>query len=130
VLIVGRYEDDRRHAVGANRFDDLEPVHLRHLDVQEDEIGGQIVDGGERLLAVAGLRDDLHVRLRRQQAGDPLSGQRLVVRDYDLHLLHGVSFAKAARHAAGPATPRRRVSTPPNGSAQPLTAAHPGRALP
>ena len=44
VLIVGGDEDDERHALGPDRLDDFEPVHLRHLDVEEHQIRRVIHD--------------------------------------------------------------------------------------
>jgi hypothetical protein len=61
VLIVSGDEDHERHALGADRLDDVEPVHLGHLDVEEDQLRGEVLDGGDRLLAVAALTGDLDV---------------------------------------------------------------------
>ena len=55
VLIVRGDEDDERHPLAADRLDDLEAVHLRHLDVEEHEVRRVIVDRGDGFLAVAAL---------------------------------------------------------------------------
>ena len=44
VLIVRGDEDHERHALAADRLDHLEPVHLRHLDVEEHQIRRVIHD--------------------------------------------------------------------------------------
>ena len=81
VLIVGGDEDDERHALGADRLDHLEAVHLRHLHVEEHQVRRVIQDGGDGLLAVAALADDLDVRLGAKQARQPLARERFVVDD-------------------------------------------------
>src|SRR5204863_6732057 len=53
VLIVRRYEDDQRHLLGADGLNHLEAVHLRHLDVEEHEVGRQLDDGFGGFFAVA-----------------------------------------------------------------------------
>ena len=81
MLIVGGDEDDERHALAADRFDHLEAVHLRHLHVEEHQIGFVIHDGGDSFLAVAALRDDLDILLVGQQPGQPLARERFIVHD-------------------------------------------------
>ena len=53
VLIVGGHEDHERHALAADRLDDLEAVHVRHLDVEKHQLRRMILDGRHGLLAVA-----------------------------------------------------------------------------
>ena len=47
-LIVRRHEDDVRHPRRASRPYDLEPVELRHLHVQKDEIRGERLERRQR----------------------------------------------------------------------------------
>ena len=88
VLIVGGHEDHERHALAADGFDHLEAVHLRHLHVEEHEIRLVIDDRRDGFFAVAALADDLDVRLARQQPGQPLPRERLIVHDQRPDFLH------------------------------------------
>ena len=50
----------------------LDAVHLRHPDVHQHDVGGELVDQPDRLDAVAGRADDLHARPgRRRSPGRP-----------------------------------------------------------
>ena len=89
VLIVGGHEDDERHALAPDRFDDLEAVHVRHLDIEEDELRRVIQDRRHGFLAVTTLAHHLDVGLARQQGRQPLARERLVVHDQGLDLFQG-----------------------------------------
>ena len=80
VLVVGGDEDDLG-GVGAEGLDDVETGHLRHLDVEEDEVGAEGDDPLDRLLAVAALADDLDVGLLLEEVAEPLAREGLVVDD-------------------------------------------------
>ena len=81
ILVVGGHEDDGGHAVGSERLADGEPVHRRHLNVEEDEIGRIAPDGLEGLGAVRALPDHLDVRLLAEQRHEARAGHRLIVDD-------------------------------------------------
>ena len=81
VLIVGGHEHDRRHALGADRLNHLEAVELRHVHVEEHEIGRLGEDGLDGFDAVPGFADHLDVRFRTEQRFHPLARERLVVDD-------------------------------------------------
>src|SRR5215470_20002289 len=53
VAIVGGDEDSQRHALDADGVNHLEAVHLRHLNIEEHEVGVACEDGLDRLVAVA-----------------------------------------------------------------------------
>ena len=59
----------------------LEPVHLRHPDVHEDDVGTLERHQVDGFGAVRGLADDLDVVGRSQQHGEAAAHQRLVVGD-------------------------------------------------
>ena len=65
----------------ADAFEDVEPVEVRHLDVQEDEVGLELLDRENGLAAVAAFAHDLDLRLLGQEAAQPLAREGLVVHD-------------------------------------------------
>ena len=88
VLVVGGDEDDRRHPLGADRVDHAEAVDAGHLDVEEDEVRRLVLDGRDRLRAVAALADDFDVLFLLQQRQHALARDRLVVNDQGSDLVH------------------------------------------
>ena len=81
VLVVGGREDHRH--VAADQVEHLEAVELRHLDVEEQQVGRQLRHGLHRLEAVGALRHDLDVRFGGQVLAEDRPRQRLVVHDGD-----------------------------------------------
>jgi len=79
VVIVSGDENDGRHVVGADGFDNGETVARRHLDVEENEIGLQLFDGGHGGVATGGFTDDLDVGLLTEKAQDFATSGRLVI---------------------------------------------------
>ena len=77
VGVVGGDED--HVGIRADELEDLEPVELRHPDVQKDEVGLQVVDGPDRLEPVGALGDDLHVRMPGRVLLDRRARELLVV---------------------------------------------------
>ena len=59
----------------------LQPAQARHLDVEEDQLGGLLSVGLQGGRPVARLSDDLHVAVLGQQCAQALPNQRLVVDD-------------------------------------------------
>ena len=88
VLVVRGHENDGRGAGGLQRAHDPEAVQFGHLDVEEDEVGRQPLDGGHRLGAVRRLADHFDVGLCREEAEDPLPRYRLIVNDERANLPH------------------------------------------
>ncbi len=87
VLVVGRHEDHRH--VAANQLQHLEPVELRHLDVEKQQVGVQLGHDLHRLEAVGALRDDVDAGRRRQVLANHRAGERLVVHDGDAECRRG-----------------------------------------
>jgi hypothetical protein len=103
VAIVGGDEDGRGHAVRADLADDVEPVAVRHLHVQEGDVGGLPAQHLRRRAAGGALADDHDVRFLRGQGAQALAGQGLVVGDEDARRVHQILQA-AGRPALRPPT--------------------------
>ncbi len=83
VLVVGGDEDHHRQGGRVQLLQHLEAVQLRHLHVEEDQIGGVPADRLDRLPAVGALAADLDVLEAVEQRAHAFSSQRLVVHDQD-----------------------------------------------
>ena len=81
VRVVRGHEDDGRHVVAVEVLDDVEAVHARHLDVEEDEVGLLALDHLDGARAVGAGADDFDVGLLGEQGGDAVTRQLLVVDD-------------------------------------------------
>ena len=77
----------------------LDPVEQRHADVHQHDVGAQRARELDRLLAVAGLADDLHLAGRLEHRAEARAHQRLVVGDQQ---------AQPVLTAAAPRAPRSR----------------------
>src|SRR6266436_9458586 len=62
ILIVGSNKDDVR-LVLVQRFEHLKTTHLRHLDIQEDQIGRCRVNRLDRSATISTLTYDLRLRI-------------------------------------------------------------------
>jgi len=81
LLVRGEEDGERKRCaspLGA-RAEHGEPVALRHLDVEEDEIGGERLQRSDRRRTIATFSHDLHVGVHRQQLAHATARQRLVV---------------------------------------------------
>ena len=63
-----------------------ESVHLRHADVEEDEVGARPGNEREHLRARLRLADDLELTVAVERAADPVEDEPMVVRDHDSHV--------------------------------------------
>ena len=99
--LAARGEDDDR-SVGVLRepLGDREPVGVRQHDVEQDELGAQLLDGGERGRSVIGLADDRKAAGLEQPAGE--TAEAGVVVD-DQHRLRHVRdrLTQVAARASG-----------------------------
>jgi hypothetical protein len=64
----------------------LDAVRRRQAQVHEDDVGRQLLDGGERLAPAAGLAHDLDVLLEVQDVADAATEQGVAVDDDDPRL--------------------------------------------
>src|SRR5215472_8313891 len=86
VQVVGRQDHDpgrRLHPDADQAPRGLDPVHARHADVHEDDVGAEPAHRLDRLDAVCGLAHDLDVRLGVQEQAEAGSDHRVVVDDDD-----------------------------------------------
>jgi hypothetical protein len=77
---VGRQDDDFR--IGkfpANRDHRIQAVHFGHLQVHPSDVGPVLAELLNRFPAIHSLRYKAHVRLCRQDPGQPLSEHRVVI---------------------------------------------------
>ena len=109
VGVVGGDEDNGRHLLRPDLLDDGEAVALWHVDIQDDEVGGQPPDGGDRLGDVAAVGHHPHLGLAAQQVAQALPRERLVVDDdrAELHPLVVPSRERCQIRARG--MPPRRM---------------------
>jgi hypothetical protein len=81
VSVVRGYEDRERHFVDADRLDDRKTVHFGHLNVEQNEVRGEFVDGGDRGTSGIALSDDLHVWQLVEPRPQATTRKRLVIHD-------------------------------------------------
>jgi len=82
-MFMGRREHHaRRLRAGQQALGQLQAVQARHLDVEEDNLGRQLVDQAQRLDAVGGTAGDLQFGPgERQLPGQVVEQVRFVVGD-------------------------------------------------
>ncbi len=117
VLVVGGGEDHRGDTSDATQHVEAGP--LRHLHVEEAQVGLELVDDANRLVRIRGLADDLEVVNRCQQTLELLPRRFLVVDDQTANAHRAsspgsCSRAGTRRSACAPDPPglRRSSSVP------------------
>ena len=81
VLIIG--SDENEVSLAGERLGGLDAIHLRHVDVEKDDIGLEAVHYRDCLAAVAGFAHDHELGPRfLETAGDLLAHEALVVDDH------------------------------------------------
>ena len=91
-------------------FQDLKPVHPRHADIEEDEIGLEFIDGCHRLRAIAAFSNDPDPRDPLQILSQQRTGKRFVVdKDGGHGMIHGSGSVKDTSH---PFPGRDRIFNP------------------
>jgi hypothetical protein len=81
VLLERGDKDNDGEIVSGDPFEDAEPVHLRHLDIEEKEIGRMGPNRFDSRQAVRALRHAFHIRFLFQKPAESLARQRFVVDD-------------------------------------------------
>jgi hypothetical protein len=110
---VVKYEDMRGVRVRGKMASRLEPVHVRHADVEQHDVGSPLAGEGKRLDAVAGLGDHLDVLLRLEDHAEPAAHERLVVGDENTDHDGGDPIGSRARTAKPPSGRGPTSSSPP-----------------
>jgi hypothetical protein len=87
MLVVGGDEDDERDG-RCQAADDTEAVQAGHLDVEEDQVWVETLDGVECGLSVLGFADDLDVGFVGEEGADAFATEGFVV-DEERADLHG-----------------------------------------
>ena len=78
----------------------LEAAEPRHLDVEEDDVRLQPVDGRQRFDAVAGLADDLDAADLSEQVAELVAGQLFVVDEHGAQV-HGHAVTRSGSARSG-----------------------------
>ena len=71
----------RRRAETHDLFEKLDPIHVRHLDVERDDIGIQSLDSLPGFMGIGRLADDLDERVGPQTRGDEAAHRWAVIDD-------------------------------------------------
>src|SRR5712692_1715660 len=101
VLIVSGYEDHKRQLNRVHRFEHIEAVDLRHLDIQKQQIRFEVFYRGDGFFTVAAIAHNFNLRIAREHSPDAAPRQRLVVNDHCsgpsgcAHTITARSFARA-----------------------------------
>src|ERR1044071_3047437 len=85
VLVVGGDKNYFWKPIPPERFQGFKPIHLRHLHIQENKVGGFLLNSSDGLFAVFALPDYFHLVIIFQQAAYELSGQRLIINNYNFY---------------------------------------------
>ena len=99
VRVGRRDEDDGWHAVGTDGAHYAETIELRHLDVEQHDIGCVTSDRGHGVPPVAALADHLDIRLIGQQLAQAPPSERLIVDDQQPKRLACLRGTAAGVHA-------------------------------
>jgi hypothetical protein len=109
MLVERGHEHDRRHAVSSDRLDHGKAIDLGHLHIEEDEIGRERANGGDRRRPIPALSDDLDARLVPEQPQDPATGDRFIIDDHDTNA-HGERRQGSSISAMTPPSAESRTS--------------------
>ena len=77
--VVGRDEDNDRNLRPFELLQDRETIQVRHLHIQENELGRGLPDGIQRFQTGRAFGHDLRLRLLLQKMTKPLPAQGFVV---------------------------------------------------
>src|ERR1700694_1275603 len=85
VLIMRCEKDDCRYAFNGQRTQNVEPVHARHLDVEEYNIGRSLQNSVYRVSPIPAFSNDINILEPAQHEGHATARQRLVIDDQSPH---------------------------------------------
>src|SRR5436190_4149747 len=94
IMFIRRGKHDFRQLLETDCFNYCETIHLRHLHIEEDDVGTLRLDHSDSIPAITAFAHDLDLAIVLQHSTNELSRQRLVVCDQRLNLcgLHPVFF--------------------------------------
>src|SRR2546423_1229188 len=98
-------ENQDGRALKVYRFQNLETVLVRHLHVEQDEVGRETFDALDRRATVAALPDDFQFRVTREERANTFARVQLVVNDqrsYSLHSLPALSMKRDSQAGRRP----------------------------
>src|SRR5258706_7174693 len=81
VLIIGSDENDAWQGLIPESLEHIEPAELRHLHIQENQIGSQRSDRANGFTSIAALAHNLGLRIVFEHFADHSASSRLVVDD-------------------------------------------------
>ena len=81
----------------ADAADGFDPLHLRHAQVEQGDVGAMALEGVDRFAAVRRLGDDLQVGLVIDDVGDAGAQQRVVVHDQHARRTRPAPAARPSR---------------------------------
>jgi hypothetical protein len=92
-FVLGDEDDFGVGNRAANQARSVQPIHVGHGDVHEDNVGAKLFGFFDALEAVSGFADDLEIRARAEQCSDTAADKFVVVNDQDSdHLRFGWLF--------------------------------------
>jgi hypothetical protein len=114
---------------GSSRRRGLDPIHARHLDVEQGDVGLMLAGGREHLVAAGDLGDHLQVGLEAEQRGEGAAHHPLVLRDQDPDHRSAVSGSACGDRAIGVVIGTRATSRKPPPSAVSTSSEPPASAI-
>ena len=85
IMFVGGDEDQFGARIDVDILGGPEAVAARHLHIHDDEIGGELADPLERLIAVAGLADHFDPLDIAEEGTQPIDRERFIVHQQYAH---------------------------------------------
>ncbi len=83
ILVICGYKYDGGRSVVAEELENIESVRLRHLHIEEEEVGAGRADGGGGLDAGAAFAGEFDAGIEAEEAGDVAAGERLIIHNHD-----------------------------------------------
>src|SRR5580658_1873391 len=124
VIGVRGEHDDARRAAPGDLPGGLHAVHLRHAQVHEDDVGGELVDQRDGRRPVRRGADDLDALAEPDEHGQAIADGPLVIGDDHPHG-HGVGHAGALTTTDHPGPDGPAVNSPPSRLIRSRTPARP-----
>src|SRR5689334_16469040 len=79
VLVISGHKDNHRQRLSGEMLQRLKAVHLRHLHIEENQIGRQRANARYCLRAITAFFDEFDVRVAFEQDAEVTPRQRLII---------------------------------------------------